>query len=693
MTPVTRGMKARNDEPPTKKARLSNDVGHATKNAEEQERLDLVSSVNDLVEKLYINPATIDAAPLLSKFHGSPPAWAHTRTNLCESCPRFKAVQGAAYTNQNKLIGFLIDKDSGERAYADHEIIITRAGGGYKKNSEGNMVLHKDQEENGRVGNYLFAGLASKDPVFVVMGNQNELLHATLPYRYNVMAFFVVTDVWYEKSGKYAGLKLRLQKVDLATTSWWARPSASMSNTSDSPSWDHINFDLKPETYKCTTCKKESPRIYNEGWICLQRKCRDFWKINGAEPPATLTYHASFLSYRLHTKSIASHIFPINTAVNAPRLVEDAVALFERTKGLTTKDARRGIVCPRCQMCQSRTFWEGWKCDCGFEQMAPMKPISINSISSQNDRTFANGGIEHHINDGVFKPYRVISYVIPNIGSITHFISNDNINACVGGPNELLSSLHRAELGLERHLVGQARVAGTLTGHFAVNYGTPYKYIVSVDSKAFKDASDDLMKCLGRLSWATEKAVVHAGHLYRAPNELLVLGYFEGMKIGYHDDGESTLGPTIATLSLGGKSKMTLRMKYGDYFGLSRIGCPIKNDAILEGCKARELRQSLKRRLEKDNSAHSRELYDTERRQRLHAKGEPPVEISMDLRHGDLVVMHGELLQKHYEHAVTSQSTLRYALTARFVKTDNMSAAECEKGEFKLKEHQIYKGN
>lgn len=56
--------------------------------------------------------------------------------------------------------------------------------------------------------------------------------------------------------------------------------------------------------------------------------------------------------------------------------------------------------------------------------------------------------------------------------------------------------------------------------------------MVSVDSKAFSDAPAEVLTALGRLSWATEKAVTRAGDQYQPPNELLALGYFEKMKIG-----------------------------------------------------------------------------------------------------------------------------------------------------------------
>lgn len=60
----------------------------------------------------------------------------------------------------------------------------------------------------------------------------------------------------------------------------------------------------------------------------------------------------------------------------------------------------------------------------------------------------------------------------------------------------------------------------------------PYKYVVSVDSKGFSEASDQMLRALGRLTWATEKAVTNSGDEFLPPNELLTLGYFDEMKIG-----------------------------------------------------------------------------------------------------------------------------------------------------------------
>lgn len=117
----------------------------------------------------------------------------------------------------------------------------------------------------------------------------------------------------------------------------------------------------------------------------------------------------------------------------------------------------------------------------------------------------------------------------------------------------------------------------------------------------------------------------------------------------YHDDGESSLGPTIATLSLGAKSVMSIRMKYKYYNGLSKTKTLLKDDPVLVGCRMEAERRSLNGQLA--NGEIDRTTYDSLRRKTLQKGkcGEAPIEIKMELNHGDLVVMHGENLQKYYE--------------------------------------------
>lgn len=143
-----------------------------------------------------------------------------------------------------------------------------------------------------------------------------------------------------------------------------------------------------------------------------------------------------------------------------------------------------------------------------------------------------------------------------------------------------------------------------------------------MDSVGFKDAPGTILKGLAQLNWAQSLGIAHmsefvwglsTGHSDASMslksekfNELLALGYFEGSKISYHDDGEKELGPTVATLSLGSPAIMRFRPKRKTSLGQKGTG---KN------------------------------------------RDKPHV-LSFDLNHGDIVIMHGTDIHREYEVSI-----------------------------------------
>ena len=71
-------------------------------------------------------------------------------------------------------------------------------------------------------------------------------------------------------------------------------------------------------------------------------------------------------------------------------------------------------------------------------------------------------------------------------------------------------------------------------------------------------------------------------------NEELIFAYLEGQKIEYHDDGEEGLGPCIATLSLGGRAKMHMRMKTKHHVGCSKSGILVEEEPVPGGIAYKE---------------------------------------------------------------------------------------------------------
>lgn len=95
---------------------------------------------------------------------------------------------------------------------------------------------------------------------------------------------------------------------------------------------------------------------------------------------------------------------------------------------------------------------------------------------------------------------------------------------------------------------------------------------------------------------------------------------------------------------------MKIRMKDQYYNGQSKRGILLKDDIVLPNCRNEKQRQKWKEHF--DNGTITKQVYDR-RRAALFSKqrltGESPTQIQLDLHHGDLVVMHGEDLQKYYE--------------------------------------------
>jgi hypothetical protein len=325
------------------------------------------------------------------------------------------------------------------------------------------------------------------------------------------MDYFRVTDVWYEGIGGKVGAKVRFEKLNLSTKSWWAAKGSA------APVPYHQRPEIQAEINDCAACHTASPRIYNEGWMCLQPTCDSFWKIHGFQPPVDLTFHPNFIEARTPR---APEVVPHHDLV--PNLL---ATLEEDGEGVSySRIAWKGIVCPRCQKCISRKYWHGWKCtdelspisekgekSCTFKKMLTVQPVSLryviddfglgpNKRACHFDPRFAVPDID----DETLFPYRKLTYRIPDVGSITHVVANRIINSSPGGPNDLFRQVQVADFGLRRYplqqsvgkrvnvlsktililLTDKSTVAGTLTAHFAVNYVSwPRRAVSSHDAE------------------------------------------------------------------------------------------------------------------------------------------------------------------------------------------------------------------
>ncbi|EFR00651.1 hypothetical protein MGYG_03658 [Nannizzia gypsea CBS 118893] len=612
--------------------------------------------------------------------HGQPPVWAEDRVVLGDALPWFHSVQGGCYYLDNICRGVLIDEDCGDRSYIGDEVVITRVGGSCKKTKEGKLVMTKDHDPNGPILRSLLNSMRFEIPVGLILGGKNTDCRTKVPYNFNVLDFFRITDIWFEQVGKFKGAQMRFEKIKLAAKSWW-----SPKGSPDPLPLEQRESVTPAKNPVCSSCSNGTTQVFAEGWMCLNPLCTEFWKMEGSLPPSELTFAPEFLTKRSKPK---------NVVLPPCSLIPDLLSTFsnDQTDVTGTRMAWKGIICPQCRACIARVHWRRWECStsgCGFQYSPPMNHVSLRSVLPDLEMSPSGHRLPTIPKDistmptvQYMKNYRKDTFLLPGAGIVTHFAANRTVNSRPGGPDDLFNQMQQEDLGLRRYPISPCVVTGTLTSHFAVNYGMPYKYIVSVDSRPFNTAPPVITSALERLKWAT-KHTVNAED-FQTPNELLALGYFEDMSIGYHDDGESSLGPTIATISLGGPATMLIRMKDEYYNGFrkrdNKDKVYLQHDPVLPGCANEEARAEFARKF--NSKEITSEEYLAARQALPTSRREAPPLCTMALHHGDLAVMHGPDLQKYYEHSVIPSSRLRFALTARYVMPDQVPESEHWKGDY-----------
>ncbi|KAI8282352.1 hypothetical protein K4K59_007998 [Colletotrichum sp. SAR11_240] len=620
------------------------------------------------------------------------PVWADNRQALCDSVGYYKAHESSMYTNSKIARGILINKHVSVRDMLSAEVVITTIGGGRKKNNDGVYVR---TESGAATEGLVKAAIAAKEqylPVAVILGDQYPLASLKPNHVYNVLDFFSITDIWSEvdtsTSDGVSIWKVRLEKTDRSTLSWWepeSQPTASTpgfplmprtctscntdSNQIFSQAWTCLNgrcdaafvfasnIRVQDLTFAspcaahlawCRHCHEGSKTIFADGWTCLNKTCEAYFEFPAGVVKESLTYSENFLQERTNNVLPAGFLLKPNlpgTAANGSMGTE--------------KYMRVGMVCPKCGCCSRRKFWTGWAyeaSDCDFVLDAKPAPYPLSHVHAEEDRTSkmvfskpwtatpqilqktytANG-------------YTAEQYLLPDpiknsvvLGSVTVFRSTRAINAEVGGPDDMwLNLLHETatnDFGLQRKpAIHPNHPSEKLTRHFMQNWGAPYKFAVAVASKPFSDAPNSIIGALKRMQWAGRITVDKTNASFREANmnavrcgtiseefvdfnEVLSLGYMEQDRISFHDDGEDTLGPTVATLSLGSPAQMLFRSKK-KYMGVKKDNLPC---------------------------------------------------LKFPVRHGDMVVMHGTRIHQAYEHSVDPKGMRRFALTSRNIVLDTL---------------------
>ncbi|KAJ5272433.1 2OG-Fe(II) oxygenase superfamily-domain-containing protein [Penicillium angulare] len=115
---------------------------------------------------------------------------------------------GVRFTTKVGVTGTSIDKNA-ECLYMDEEVIIMRPPGGYVEKNEQRILAQDQTVETSKAVRAMVLSKRLQTPIGVIIGNQNTILKQTMPHRFSVMDFFIITDMWHEKVGKFAAVNVR----------------------------------------------------------------------------------------------------------------------------------------------------------------------------------------------------------------------------------------------------------------------------------------------------------------------------------------------------------------------------------------------------------------------------------------------------------------------------------------------------
>ncbi|KAK9728583.1 hypothetical protein K7432_000932 [Basidiobolus ranarum] len=584
-----------------------------------------------------------------------PKVWAETIQELCEGTDYFHSYQSAVYTRDNAAISILLNGFPAQRDVFRRGVFITHGGGRscevISKDGSRHFRLSSSQTRSDPGVRSLFNSMIKRQPLVAIIGDKYQLVDFDIPHPYCVLGWYAITHAWAELEDAIDGdnngtsynrhirYKFRFERLENQDPPWWydEAPLANELHPSEGNICDYDSiflqngcsfpFDfnkLNPvhgcfKSHMCYICGSNYPRVFSEVFVCLNESCSAFWKVEmiTSNDELLMTKLTSGLSYE--PKFVSTTFIKSNSISQQLPL-----SVIPNTKN---KDINcRACYCRRCGRISCREELYRWQCPtCGnfsLFQVQALKPSMSVLYGLQNEMRTNNVETDEIITEkrmGTNGTNEII-YTIPKVGFIIHKIAQPQLfeeTLCLlnsylaedeSRPPFRRCRLSRAPLGIRPFLSNQ----------FQFNVGEPYKFVTSVDTIPFSEAPESVIQAMNILKRETG---------YQDFNELLSIAYLQGQKIGWHDDGEKEVGEVIATLSLGSPATM--------YFRRHRL-------------------QS--RRYEKNQEKAMLGNY-TRRKEKQSV-------LDLNLRHGDVLIMHGRSIQKYFEHQVVPQG-FRIAITAR----------------------------
>ncbi|GBE81144.1 hypothetical protein SCP_0308700 [Sparassis crispa] len=571
-----------------------------------------------------------------------PPIWAQSRQEVCEAFDWFRSYQGGVYFLKDMVKGYLLSAFSSSRDvfHRDGRLIVSHGGGKaesiHTKGGKSTVQEANDQLAEDKSVRALLNTFRLQRPVVLLIDDKYKLFPYDLTakgYSYVVLGYYHIRHAWAERQpaknsrGYVVRYKFAFRWCDQQGDPWWIPSQASAicelvlaSDDSTATVPPSISVEDEATSRVCSRCNTKSPLVYDGRWMCLTPSCTAFWKTSSGVPPSMgLAYSEKFLELLPCQHEKFDDLRPPVPATKAQNGVT------------TTRLFCKGWHCVRCGRLSSRYKWEHWECaHCGETYKVIGRFREPKEFWYQKNME----SYMHHFvgeDSGIILPHMQFynhgagflpchHYILPyGRGHIYLILGSSIANRDADAIfREYQEQAVGGELLFRRWPLRSHKCRGTLlTNYFSQNSGEPYQYVGGADNTVAWDKAPSAVHHALEL---IQGRMLDALDLRSQFNEVLSAAYMEKQRMAFHSDSERGLGPTVAALSLGSAAHMYFRL-------------------------------------------HSQ--YDDK-----PGNGSSRLALKLFLRHGDVVVMQGEGVQKFYEHTVVPLN-FRIAATARFIGPEN----------------------
>ncbi|KAL5507322.1 hypothetical protein ACEPAH_6778 [Sanghuangporus vaninii] len=574
-----------------------------------------------------------------------PLVWAKSRQALCETTTWFRCYHGGVYFSDGKAHGYLLGGYSSQRDKFHHDgrLIISHGGGKSLAGSGG----QRDHDASVRA---LLYNYRVGHPLVLLIDDK----YAPFPFdleekMYVVLGLYWIVNAWAEKDvvkvdgevetrTKY---KFAFQYCEGQGSPWWLANSAdilkgvvhgpdSTSNFSDIPcdryeeprnvetSTDGRTLETKPSRLQNATREKvtliaRSAIEARSGYInkggCVSIPIAPDSSASTQRKSSRLNTRNDFLNFDLtqdlERLTLACRLLcPIRIKYLLTPSTQrwDGGAQTADNFALEKSGKAGNKSFPSKIHFPIRSLSEFWEQESDLKDYKVYKVYEGSGITVSSQKWISSES-----------GHSGIHYIfgLPKDRGCIHLIRG---NVLVNGrANELFRQYQDDALGkrfLRRYPLRFHHARGQmLTNYFSHNAGVPYKYAVTTN---ITDPFDQAPPCVNGALKLIRDRVSLIIKKEADFNEILTAAYMARQKMSFHTDDEKGLGPVVASLSLGSVAHMHFRHR----------------------------RTATNRNIEK--------------------------QLSIVLRHGDVLAMEGASIQELYEHSVVPVN-FRIAATARCI--------------------------